>query len=263
MSENRWGILGLIILLSGILVFNTIDLMAEVKMEDRFRRRYYEKIADRLYDSREVSQNLEISLRYYKKAKNYSNENPGLDWKITRAYWMLADRALKKEEQMRYFKEGIRYGTLAVEKDRENSNAHLWYSLIVGKRALAQGVMNTIYNRDKIKKGFEKALTLDSKNTNAYIGLAVWYYNVPAFLGGDKQTAFQMIERAIKIESNYLEAQIIKAEFYIKEQNYQQAKKTLKHLLQIKKTVILGDGIENREKARKLLEALKRDGHIS
>ncbi len=236
-------------------------LYGKIPVEDRFKRVYYEKVADYLYQSKEVPQNLETALLYYKRAKGYSDK-PGLEWKITRVYWILAKRAINKKERMKYYKEGIKSGALAVEMDKDNTNAHLWYSLIVGSSAMEQGAMNTIYNLDRIKSGFETALKLDKTNSNAYAGLSSWYYHIPALLGGNKNKAFELIEKAINVEPNYTAPRILKAEFLINEKKYSQAFRALETVIQIDNPAVVGDGIEDKAKARKMLMELKQRGVI-
>ncbi|MCP4754343.1 MAG: hypothetical protein GY866_25950 [Proteobacteria bacterium] len=230
-------------------------------MTDRFRRVYYEKLADRLYETREVPKNIEDAVRYYKKAMTFSDEKPGVSWKITRCYWVLATRSVDREEKLRYFKEGIRYGTIAITKDKSNSNAYLWYSLITGSNALEQGIMNMIYLRGKIKNALDTSLKLNPKNVNALVGLANWYYHVPAFLGGNKTKAFDLLEQALKIDPNYTAALIIKSEFLIGEKKYPQAVTTLKHIIRLDNPTLPGDGIEDKAKAGEMLDELKREGH--
>lgn len=238
----------------------SINLFAENTIESRFKRLYYEKVADYLYNSKEMPQNLENALMYYKKATTYSEDKPGLEWKITRVFWVLAKRATNEKERMKYYKEGIKFGELAVEKDKNNSNAHLWYSLIVGTSAMEQGLVNTIYNLDRIKKGFEMAVELDDTNSNAYGGLAGWYYYIPAFLGGDKTKAYELIDKAINVEPNYTATRMLKADFLIDEKKYAQARETLEKVLQIESPAVVGDGIEDKEKAKTMLKDLTQKG---
>ncbi len=227
-----------------------------------FFRHYYESVADRLYDSKEIPGNILLALEYYKKASYYSANRSGLEWKITRCYWVLATKSVKVEDRSLYFKEGIRYGKLGVKNNPNSSNAHLWFSLVVGSSAMDQGVVRTLYNRELIRSGLEKAIKINPGNTNAYVGIAGWYFYVPEFLGGDRNKAFQYLNHAIKIEPDYTSARLVKAELLLLDKKYPEAIKTLKELLKIRKPAIRGDGVENKSRAKKMLEQLRRKGFL-
>ncbi len=243
-------------LIIGICVLPSLVLYGDQSLDDRFRQSFYELLADRLYDSRAVPENLELAIKYYKLAGQYTGSQ-SLDWKITRCYWLLAQRSIKEEEQAKFYNEGIRFGKLAIKNDKNNSNAHLWYSLILGANALDKGVMNSLYYRDTIKSGLETALKINPQNTNAYIGLASWYYWVPALFGGNRQEAFQLIDKAISNEPNYTKARMVKAEFFINNNDIPAATKVLKKIIQIEKPTFRSDSIENKAKAKKMLEDIK------
>ena len=231
--------------------------VASEEVSSQIVGKYLETVADRLYNTKEIEGNLELALEYYKMAMNQRPGTPGIEWKIARCYWVLAEKATDEQELQLYYKEGTRYGKLAVKNDTSNSNAHLWNSLIVGSSAMRQGVVKTLYNREVIKSGLLKALELDPENTNAYVGLAGWYFHVPAIFGGDKSQAFQLLDKAIKLEPNYTAAWLVKAEFLIREKEFEQAVQTLNKLLSIENPVIRGDGVEDKKKAANLLATLK------
>ncbi len=236
--------------------FNQVAI-GEGNISNSVMKRYLETTADRFYDTKEIAGNLGLALEYYKKAMKYQTVKPGVEWKITRCYWVLAGRSTNEQELQHYYREGTRYGKMAVKNDKFNSNAHLWYSLIVGSGAMRQGVVRTLYNRETIKSGLETAIRLNPGNSNAHVGLAGWYYHVPAIFGGDKQKAFQLLDRAINLEPDYTASWLVKAEFLIQGKDYSGAVRTLNQLLKIEKPAIRSDGVEDKRKAGKLLETIK------
>lgn len=227
------------------------------EVDSAFFKHYYESVGDRLYNSKEIPGNLLLALENYKKALRYLPNQSGIEWKITRCLWVLATKAIKPEDRNAYFKEGIRYGKLSVKNNPDSSNAHLWFSLVIGSSAMDRGVVRTLYNRELIRSHLETALKLNPKNTNAYVGLAGWFFYVPNILGGNKAKALKYINQAINLEPNYTSARFVKAEFLLQENRLQEAAETLKNLLSVKNPVIRGDGVENKEKARKILARLK------
>ncbi len=236
---------------------------AESDLSSRFHSRYYENIADEMYLSREFPRNLESAIKYYKKAIEAEPGRPGIHWKITRCYWVLATkRSGSQTERLQYLKEGIRFGKIAIETDSTNSNAYLWHALIHADNALVKGVMNTIYMRTQIREWFEKAVKLDPKNVNALLGLSGWYYHIPTFFGGDKERTFRFIQQAEAIDPNYSAIYIQKAQYLIREKRYQEAAATLRRVLAIKSPTLRNDDAEDKATSRQLLKKLKAEGHL-
>ena len=233
---------------------------AQSLQDDLIRRRYFEIIADRLYDTREIPNNLELAIQHYKKAIKTDPQRPGINWKISRCYWVLAERAAGDAERAKYYKQGTYHSKLAIEKDQKNSNAHLWYSLTTGSQALEKGVMNALYLRDELKSSLKKALDLNPKNVNALMGLASWYFLVPAIFGGDRSKTYTLIEEAIKIDPNYTGIRLRKAEMLMTENRYSEAADALQQLLKVQHPTLPGDGREDKAKARELMEGLKEKG---
>ncbi len=242
------------------LVLAATNSMAAENIDTHFRMLYFEKLADRLYDTREIPRNLEAALKYYKKVKKISEGRTEVVWKITRCYWILATRAIAKEERTRYFREGLRYGTMAVNSDNANSNSHLWNALMIGSNALDQGVVISVYLKDRVRSGLESALKLDPENINAIVGLAGWYFYVPALFGGNEEKAIQLLDKSLEMDPNYTMALMTKADFLISRKRYSQAVGALKQLLRIKKPTLRGDGMDNKGRAEELLAELKKKG---
>lgn len=233
------------------------SLSAEEEIATRqFLATYYESLADQLYDTKELPGHLELAVANYQKAAGYLTVTRETDWKTIRCYWVLATKASSPQKRETYFNEGVRLGKQAVKNYPNSSQAHSWLALIIGSSAMDEGVVKTLYNKELIRSGLETAISLDQSNTNAFAGLATWYYYVPTLLGGDKQKALQLIEQAIALEPEYTAPQIIKAEFLMAEQNYSEALSTLKGVLATKQPVVRGDGVEDKLKAEKMLQEI-------
>ncbi|MBT4267742.1 MAG: hypothetical protein HOD85_26330 [Deltaproteobacteria bacterium] len=245
------------------MLVSATSTQAESNLITRFQSRYFENIADQMYLTREIPKNIGLAIEYYKKAIAAEPDRPGIHWKITRCYWVLATkRSLNLEERLQYLKEGILFGKISIETDPSNSNAFVWQALIHGENALAKGVMNTIYMRTQIREWLEKAVALDPKNINALLGLAAWFYHLPEFFGGDKVQTFRYIDQAEAIEPNYTAIYIQKAQYLISEKRYRQAAIVLKRVLKIKIPKLRNDGAEDKATSLRLLEKLKNNGHL-
>ncbi len=252
-----------LLLFIGIVLISAAGTQAESNLIPRFHSRYFENFADQMYLSREIPKNLGLAVEYYKKAITAEPDRPGIHWKLTRCYWVLATkRSLNVEERLQYLKQGILFGKISIETDTSNSNAFLWHALIHGENALAKGVMNTIYMRTQIKEWLEKAIELDPKNINALLGLAAWFYHIPEFFGGDKVQAFRFIDMAEQIDPSYTSIYIQKAQYLISEKKYLSAATALKKVLKIRKPKFRNDGAEDKATSKRLLEKLKTDGYL-
>lgn len=253
-QPGNWKKVAAILVVINLVCFS--QLHADEEGDARFFGIYNEMVGDRFYRTREIPGNKVLAVSHYKKALKFSENNADLQWKITRCFWFLADEAVERVKREGYFRDGISYGKAAIKSDPDNSNAHLWYGLIVGSEAIDRGIVNSLYKRDRIKKELNTALSLNPKNTNAYVGLASWYFHVPAVLGGDREKAMKMINRAIAIEPNYTTARMQKTEFLIEDDRIEEARKELKAILMIKDSAIRSDGVANRIKAELMLKEI-------
>lgn len=250
-------------LLFFLLVHNTALSENQSVLFSQFHRIFYEQMGDQLYKTKELPESLKKAIAAYKKALKYGPAETEIYWKITRCYWVLATKQTENpEERERFFKKGIHFGEQAISNSSNNPNAYLWYALIMGSHSVNQGVMNTIYMRNRIKENLESAIRLNPKNANAVLGLSGWYFHVPGFFGGDKKKAIELIDLAIRIDPCYSAVLIQKAEFLIRMKKYQNAAKTLKRLLQLKKATFQNDTREDKARARFLLEDLEKKKYI-
>lgn len=244
MKLNR---LPIIMTILGLYLFS--PNMVKSNQLDSLDLAYYRNLADFFYLSREVPGHLELSLKNYLKAPNNK-----LLWKISRCYWFMGKSAVNSASRIQHFENGFKYGKKAVEFDGENPKSHLWFALSLGSAAIEKGVMKMIYQRDIIKASLEKTITLDSKDIDAYLGLASWYFYVPEILGGSKSKSFSLIKKAHSIDQNYTRTYLTKAEFLTKTRQFVQAKIVLKSLLKIKTPSSISGGIQDKANAANLLK---------
>lgn len=235
----------------------TTSVDAEVNKDIRFAEAYNKKLAGILYQTREIPGNLEQALAIYKKLDENRIESGGIDWRIARIYWVMASRALDSKERRQLYEKGKYYGTMAVKREPNCSNAHLWNAMILGSASIDQGVVRSFYNKDKIRKGLETALQLDPENTNAYLGLAGWYFYVPELLGGDREKALELTEKALRLDPDYTAAMLLKAEFLVDAGREKEAVSVLEGLIAVRDPKFRCDGVEDKAKAEKMLQVLR------
>lgn len=244
-------------LLAAITLFFYSGICFSEPINPEFLKTYYLNVAEGMYNKNEFPGNIELAVDYYQKALKHTKSPKNIEWKISRCYWILANKAANPQKRSYYFEKGIFYGKKAVENDGENSSSYTWLALNIGSNAIDHGIVNSLYKRDKIRSNLQKSLDLDANDVSAYIGLAAWYFHIPNLLGGNKEKAYELINKAIKIDPNYTTPHLMKAEFQIGDQLLIDAERTLRKLISIKEPNGLGRGVEEILKAQELLNQIR------
>jgi tetratricopeptide (TPR) repeat protein len=252
MKKN--AIVLILFILSGCL---SVAVLGSTDSSELIVGNYYLAIADKFYQTQELPGNLELALSYYKKALRTSHSLDNLEWKLARCYWTLAEQTGNRQKKALYYKRGIQFGNDAVKHQPNNSFAYTWLSLNTGSSALNEGIMKTLYKREVIKAGLQKAIELNPNNPVAVAGLASWYYHVPALFGGDQEKAFVLIDRAIGLNPHYMAPRMLKADFLIAAERYADALAALKTVVKISTPHNRWQGTRYRLKARELIIKLK------
>lgn len=77
----------------------------------------------------------------------------------------------------------------AIALDPKNSRYHLWLGRIAGEKADRAGFLTAAGLARKVRTEFERAVELDSKNSEARADLAEFYLEAPGIVGGGKDKA--------------------------------------------------------------------------
>ncbi len=242
-----------------VILLCTLSMVAvgQTGEKDLFLVRYYEKLGDRFYQHRELDGHLQSSQRYYLYALKISAEASHLYWKLSRGYWMEGEQDILSSEKKRFYQKGIDYGRKAIEAAPESSVAHLWLALSIGKYVLEEGVLKSIYRKEEVKKELELALKLDRKNVDAYLGLANWYFLVPPVLGGNKQYAYQLLQKGLKIEPENSQIYLNKARFLIADGRLDEGLELLKRIITQQQVAYRSNSIRIKIDAQALLSGNK------
>ena len=90
--------------------------------------------------------------------------------------------------------DAVKWFETAVKLQDNNSGFHHWLGQAYGKKALAGTMLNRASLAAKVKEELLKAVSLDANNWEARADLARFYGDVPAFLGGSQEKAFEQVE---------------------------------------------------------------------
>jgi tetratricopeptide (TPR) repeat protein len=111
------------------------------------------------------------------------------------AYLLLAKIHLRRQDH----KQAIKYAEQAIKIDDTISEYHLWLARSYLAKAMESGMINAFRYARRGKGGYEKAVELDSTNTEARFELCMYLVAAPGMVGGSK-------DKGIK-HANILEAQ--------------------------------------------------------
>jgi tetratricopeptide (TPR) repeat protein len=98
------------------------------------------------------------------------------------AYFLLARIHLRRQDH----KAAIKFAEQAVKIDGSVSEYHLWLARSYLARAMESGMISAFRYARKGKHAYERALALDSTNTEARFELCMYLVAAPGMVGGDK-----------------------------------------------------------------------------
>jgi len=168
-------------------------------------------------------------------------------------------KAPDDEEKIRVFKNGFETAKKAMEIAPENADAHFLYVANLGSWAETHGVLRSLFLLPKIRREIERTLEL---NPNHVYGLAMYgllYYTLPGFMGGDLHISEIYLRRAISIDPHLTTLKIHLAKTLIKQKNYDEAKKTLKEIIEEKNPTIYADWYLNKKMAEKMIAKIEEE----
>lgn len=132
----------------------------------------------------------QFEAKNYAEAKTAFEQEFNADQKNAVAAFYLGRIALQQNKA----DDAVRWLETAVKLQDDNSDYHHWLGQAYGKKALAATMLNRASLAAKVKDELLKAVSLDAGNWEARADLARFYAEVPAFLGGSSEKAFEQVE---------------------------------------------------------------------
>jgi tetratricopeptide (TPR) repeat protein len=144
--------------------------------------------------------------------------------------------ALKKNSRMKkaWHEKGQKLAKFAIEKNPNNPEAHFWFAVNKGSVGKLNGVLNSLFMVDPLKKEAQKIIELNPNHAGAHMVLGEIYKSLPGLFGGDKRKAIEEFKTAIEKDSIYTAAYISLAETYKDVGEVQKAEETIDKLLSLK-----------------------------
>jgi len=140
--------------------------------------------------------------------------------------------ALKNNnEKKKWYEKGEKIAKFAIEKNPDNPEAHFWFSVNKGSVGKLNGVLNSLFMVDDLKKEAQKVIELDPEHAGAHMVLGEVYKSLPGLFGGDKKKAIEEFNETINKDSLYTAVYIPLANTYRDIGEPQRAKEVLNKLL--------------------------------
>jgi len=152
----------------GLLLSSTLQAQNVGKAEELYKRTNYEASVSLL---------------------NSHSADPAVLFLFARDYFMMGE-----------FKKASEYIAKAVEADNRNSEFMDWMGRIYGKRAEVGNPLMAPSYASKAREAFEKAVSLNSKNSEALSDLFDYYLEAPGFLGGGYEKAADVARKISVID---------------------------------------------------------------
>ena len=130
----------------------------------------------------------QAALDFYTQALKLDSANCEALWKASRTCADLGE-VLKDDDQKDYYRKANDYADKAIAACPDNSNAHLFKSVAIGRVALISGKKEQVQLSAVVKAEAEKALELDPNSDIAHHVLGRWHRKVANLSGVQKMFA--------------------------------------------------------------------------
>ncbi len=166
--------------------------------------------------------------------------------------------ATNKDQKISLFKNGMEIGKKATELAPDNPDAHFIYVANMASLGKEKGILKSLFIVRKIRNEVELILKLDPNHVEGTAMNGVLFYSLPAFMGGDIYISQVYLRRAIMLDPHLTTTKIYLAKNLMKQEKYDEAKKTLQEVINEKKPTLYSDWYFNRETARKMIERIEK-----
>lgn len=191
--------------------------------------------ADKYFASRDTSGHLQKSIDLaklaYKQASSMNERYTAL-WVEARAYTEAVEYApWSKKDILKGLKRAQKLTSDAKNIDSEQTHAHYWYAVALGREAELKGVMSSLKSVKPIRRSMEIILDNDPTFHRALYVLSRLYRKAPKVISiGDPEKSLKYINEALKLDPTDSRYLLEKAEVLIKLDQKKEARKILTQL---------------------------------
>jgi tetratricopeptide (TPR) repeat protein len=191
--------------------------------------------ADKLYAEREDLARLRTGITSLRRALAVERGNYEAAWRLAKFDYYLGAHTTDDRERDKAFRDGAEAGRAAVELQANKPEGHFWLGANYGGSA-EHSALAGLSSVDSIIEEMETVIKLDEgyQSGSAYMALGQVYLKAPGMLGGDEQKAVQNLEKGLRFGENNAFLRLRLAEAYVAVKRYDDARKQLDALNNIK-----------------------------
>jgi tetratricopeptide (TPR) repeat protein len=150
------------------------------------------------------------------------------------AYWLTEAAHAQNDDKLikRAAEDGLSAAEKEVSLDPNSSEAHRLTGDLLGE-LIPHTFMGGMRLGKRAARELDKAIELDPRNANAYIGRAIGYYFTPPAFGGSHEKAAELLKKAIEIDAANDTAHIWLAQVNLSEGRHDDAAREIAEALRI------------------------------
>jgi tetratricopeptide (TPR) repeat protein len=256
-----------ILVLGGILILSAAPSRASEEPQGANEAERFIAEGDSLYALFDYA----AALSRYQAAVAFDSTLSEPLWKSARSLVDAGNKAEKKKKKELYTN-AVRFARWAVRVNPDDSYAHLYDAIAVGKLALLEGGKTKIRLSEEVRRETLKAIKLDPGNDSAYHVLARWhrevanlsgilkafakilYGGVPA--GASNDSSVYYFKKAVSINPGHINHHLELGRTYMMMKQWESAEKELEQAISLPVAEV--NDPDYKREAEKLLDEVKK-----
>lgn len=201
-----------------------------------------------------------LAIQYYEIALSRSPDDYRILWKLSEMYQNFGQQmpTERKEEKITSWEKGTAYGKRAVEVNPNGKEGHFYYLANMGALADIKGTLHAFWRLRKIRREMGIATELDPDYPPLLLARAPYLLKMPRLLGGSRQEALQLYQRAIKQDPSCSLAHYFMAQMDASQGRYERAAARLEKMLPCENPDNQGNWMKHhRPRAERLLQEIR------
>lgn len=177
---------------------------------------------------------------------------------LSEIYLKKGNREPDDKKRLEWFTKGYEQANAALARDSLNGRAMVWEVSNFSMICKTKGIMSSLDNIPRIRKGIARALQLAPDFPKAYSAQGIIFMELPWFLGGNLDSACRCFEKGMALDTNYAGICLNMGKAYILKKDYTRAREYLNKVIAMKNPTDRAEyELANKPEAKALLEKIK------